>query len=1318
MKPNWPALLVLGLLSTPPFAAAAAAGDDPSTAVLPPGVRAVWDAQRAHRERTPARERICVNGLWKWQPADAAVEKVPTNRWGYFKVPGNWPGATDYMQENTQRVYSHPSWKERRLNGVTAAWYEREIEIPSSWAGRRITLDVEYLNSFASVFVDGEKLGVIRFPAGGLELTSVCAPGSRHRLSLLVAAMPLEAVRMSFSDTNSAKTVKGSVARRGLCGDVYLSSEPADERIGDLRIDTSVRKWQIQVQARLDGLTPGSTYFLDARVQDGTGTVKRFRSHAFQLADLRDGQVQFGTSWHPQDLWDTVTPGNQYELTLSLLAGEKTLDASYPERFGFREFWIDGRDFYLNGSRIHLSAVPLDNAQMSPAAATYSAAKETLSRMKRLGVNFVYTHNYGCEPGSHLSFAGILRAADEAGMLVALSQPHFGQYKWRAADADQNNGYARDAAFYARVAASHPSVVMYSTSHNATGYVEGNNPDMIDGIQDPRTDSWSRNGANLARRAEAIIRRIDPSRIVYHHSGGNLGAIYSLNFYTNFTPIQEMSDWFEHWATKGVKPLFTCEYAVPMTWDWTMYRGWYRGVREFGSAVVPWEYCVAEWSAQFLGDGAYRISEAEKTNLRWEAKKFQSGGGWHRWDYPHQVGSTVFDQTFAVIGRYIHQNWRALRTWGLSANNFWEYAYFWTSRPGSRRARKEFPVDWDALQRPGFSPDFSERPFENIVTSREFADWDPNEAGKALLRNNQPLLAYIAGKPASFTSGDHNFNPGENVEKQLIIINDARHPVEADCEWSVNLPEPVRGRRKVSIPTGDRRRIPLQLTLPALLPAGRYTMSAVVRFSTGESQTDNFDLNVMPAPAPVKDAPRMAVFDPRGETLRLLETLGVSVRPVGAEVKLGPEDILVIGKGALTLDGPGPDVRRLRDGLKVIVFEQSGDVLEKRLGFRITEYGLRQVFRRVPDHPLLEGLDEESLRDWRGEATILPPRLKYTIGPAYQRTAPVVQWCGLDVTRAWRCGCRGNVASVLIEKPAKGDFLPVLDGGFSLQYSPLMEYREGRGMVLFCQTDVTGRTERDPAAERLVCNIVRYVAGWKPAPRREVLYAGGLSDKRHLGFTVDTLRPYRGGALGVDKVLVVDSDGARSLAENKTEVVNFLQQGGHLLALGLDEKEANAMLPFSIQSKRAEHISVFFKPPSKAAPFAGIGPADLHNRDPREIPLITGGAEVVGNGVLAWRQGSNVVFFQFPPWSVIPSGPGENEAATLAAATSNLRRTYRRASYTLNRLLANMGAAAATPLADRIHKPLRKDEKERRWIDGFYLDQPQEWDDPYRFFNW
>src|SRR5262245_45833281 len=72
-----------------------------TAAPLPPGVEAVWDLNKASRDTTPTRERICINGLWRWQPVDAQAQDVPTKDWGYFKVPGCWPGITDYMQKDS-----------------------------------------------------------------------------------------------------------------------------------------------------------------------------------------------------------------------------------------------------------------------------------------------------------------------------------------------------------------------------------------------------------------------------------------------------------------------------------------------------------------------------------------------------------------------------------------------------------------------------------------------------------------------------------------------------------------------------------------------------------------------------------------------------------------------------------------------------------------------------------------------------------------------------------------------------------------------------------------------------------------------------------------------------------------------------------------------------------------------------------------------------------------------------------------------------------------------------------------------------------------
>jgi beta-galactosidase/beta-glucuronidase len=109
-----------------------------------------------------SQERICINGLWRWQPAND--ESLPTNRWGYFKVPGSWPGITDYMQKDSQMLYAHESWKSVSLGNITTAWYQREVVIPTNWVERRIVLSTEYLNSHAVVYVDGKRVGEIRFP--------------------------------------------------------------------------------------------------------------------------------------------------------------------------------------------------------------------------------------------------------------------------------------------------------------------------------------------------------------------------------------------------------------------------------------------------------------------------------------------------------------------------------------------------------------------------------------------------------------------------------------------------------------------------------------------------------------------------------------------------------------------------------------------------------------------------------------------------------------------------------------------------------------------------------------------------------------------------------------------------------------------------------------------------------------------------------------------------------------------------------------------------------------------------------------------------
>jgi hypothetical protein len=540
------------------------------------------------------------------------------------------------------------------------------------------------------------------------------------------------------------------------------------------------------------------------------------------------------------------------------------------------------------------------------------------------------------------------------------------------------------------------------------------------------------------------------------------------------------------------------------------------------------------------------------------------------------------------------------------------------------------------------------------------------------------------------------------VAKQLLVINDSRERVICDIAWSLQLREPVSGRTRLEVNAGAQERFPVRFTLPAALLPGVWHLDAKFTFSTGEVQEDRFTLHVLPPPAALETQARIALFDPKGETAVLLRSLRIRSEPVEAGSDLSDYDMLIVGKAALDPDIPAPDIQRVRDGLKVIVFEQTSTTLERRFGFRVQEYGLRQVFPRVPDHSILAGVSEEHLGNWRGESTLLPPQLSYEMRP---RHGPTVSWCGLPVTRLWRCGNRGTVASVLIEKPVRGDFLPILDGGYGLQYSPLLEYREGLGMAMFCQLDVTGRTGVDPAGDLIVRNLVRYMADWEPTPRRSMTYVGEADGRKHfesLGITstdqIEELSP--------DHVLVVGRGGARDLAGRDAAVAAWRKAGGRLLVLGLDGDELRTVAGIDVATTFAEYLSTSFTPAGLNSVLAGIGPADLHARAPRIVPLVTDGADLIlGNGVLAQAHHQQVVICQVLPWDYG------------AAGQMNLKRTHRRLSFTLSRMLANLGVSGSTPLLARFQQPPAANEPPR-WTEGFYLDQPEEWDDPYRFFRW
>src|SRR5262249_17949176 len=146
--------------------------------------------------------------------------------------------------------------------------------------------------------------------------------------------------------------------------------------------------------------------------------------------------------------------------------------------------------------------------------------------------------------------------------------------------------------------------------------------------------------------------------------------------------------------------------------------------------------------------------------------------------------------------------------------------------------------------------------YDDFVTAHERNDWVRTPASEALYRNNQPLLAYIAGPAAHVTSKEHNYFAGETAEKQLVIINNSRIAVEAQCTvvcGTANIE-----RKTVTVKTGEQERIPLSIKLTGDHPAE--LLIAVVKFSNGEEQKDSLFFNVLPKPEQPKAETKIALF--------------------------------------------------------------------------------------------------------------------------------------------------------------------------------------------------------------------------------------------------------------------------------------------------------------------------------------------------------------------------------------------------------------------------------------------------------------------------
>ncbi|MBN1676062.1 MAG: hypothetical protein JXR37_33770 [Kiritimatiellae bacterium] len=1285
-------------------------GSCPADPALPAGVVVRWDPASAARRRSEARERICVNGLWRFLPILESVPQArvsppaPGDEWGYGKVPDSWRPKNALC-----RPMGLAAGVAGALESVFEAWYQRDITIPRDWGGRRVFLELDNPKVAAAVFIDGKRAGTVRWPGGRVDLTRHAQPGATHALALYVAVGRTgKDVQIDIGGGTTVR-VSGQSRFRGLLGDLWLASEPSGARVADVFVKTSVRKSQLTVACELAGVDAACSYRLRARVTRGGQPVKSFETAPFAGA----AQADIRGAWPDAALWDLDQP-NLYELTVSLLdASGRLLDETTPLRFGFREFWIEGRDFYLNGKRIHFFVGKFEGPAWHTASSCHANAAEYFRRARFVGQNLMngYTpssHDTGAAGGSY--FDDTLRAADELGMPITVALPTEATAieGGRHAQPEARRPWEEQTRYFVRRYRHHPALLMWTASINRVGFWGDEYPLGLDGTYwAGRVMQNERLAARLpaVRWARGFLHTLDDTRPVYDHGGGaDRDEMIAFNCYLNFTPIQERMEWIRHWAAHSRVPLYFTEYGLPYRGSWTDFREGPHLPRMPNSNVQLW---LTEYGAIYNGPGAYALEPREVLAYDTLESLYTSGEDYHMWktfkpgNWARNEAEWSNRNFFDIVAHFAVPIVRAYRTYGLSAVCLWEIHNEHWARPSHADYREppkgKLRIDWQHAQQPGLSAVPVDWP-----PVRE-ADLTPE--GRLSRQVLAPVVAYIGGPPECFTAQDHVFAAGDAIGKQLIVVNDRRVPVDVTCTWEARLGEQVLGHgiETLTVPPGEAGRRPISLVAPAV----RADQAGVIRFAWREAGAqglageDVFAFTVLPPPAPpaLPAKARVAVFDPAGHTARALRAEGVRFESVSAPTAPAGCRVFCVGREAIAPAGPGLDIEALTArGRTVVIFEQSETVLQKVWGFRTAHPGARRVYVRQADHPLCRGLHDELLRDWRGSATLEPPHNTY--GPGYHGQRKE-NWCGFLNPRAERCGHSGTLATVLIEKPHRGDWSVPLDGEFDLQYTPLIEYLGPTGRVIFCQLDVSGRTQADPVAARVLRNLLVYAATAPEIELADACYVGEPA----LGALLGKL-----GLRGDGREIAIIGPGAEP-----DRAAAALAAARTVIGVGLDQAALKPYVPVALAGEpRGVLQTVFREPPSGV--LAGLGNSEFHWRGRRPATVLTAvpaGWRLQADGLVAEgsADGKRYVLVQFNPELLDPSRPHHTYA----------RPSYKRACTALSRILANAGVRLEAPLAQRLRAPLPPDAdvaNSRRWLDSYYADEPSKNDDPYRFRKW
>lgn len=1215
------------------------------------------------------RDQIYLNGTWQFVPAIGNPQNPPASpSWGSIWVPGDWQEEKSEFIPGIISRGNGKDWEKFNNKQLSKAWYQKTANIPGDWKDRRIFIDLARVSTDAVIFVNGINCGQIEWPYGTVDISKVAKPGN-NTISILVAAVSDEKEKAVIMSPTEIYTTKSNLQSRGIIGEVRLFSVPPGPLVSDVFVQTSTRKQQVKLDVELKDVAQNGQVQLVAKMLDEKGKVEQeFTSTAnVQAKPLQTIKVEW--KWPNPRLWDAGKP-NLY--TLQLAVKGSGINTQYDQPFGFREFWVEGRKFFLNGTEFRLRpALHSDTWE----GGTVEVSDKLIEGYVQAGFNIAEMWPWNHDERGRWHFRELFsERADLKGFPIMAPALDITGVAWTG---QWNNRQLIDRwkermATEMRRYRNHPSVLMWATSPNFFGNGDDQNPRRIgkrkvEGTIGPVEDKRLQEKTPLGNEAFAAMKSTDPTRPVMVHQGGTFGDVYSLNSYLNLIPLQEREEWISEWSKTAEMPYMVVEFGTPL--HATMMRA-----REGFNKVILSEPWMTEFATIYLGKQAYELeTKAYKDKIREQFVKDQEYKSWH------MSKDLDFAPAFQKLQHLFSTNtWRSWRTFGMSGGMIpWQDGHGWEVLDAGRTK-----VDLGGFQ-PGRRGVYLKQVSNNLLHLLQPEAYKIYPGGEAIVNNNGPTLAWIANANPAFTAKDRSFFAGGKLAKQIVLINDTREKQDFAFNWRVVVggEQVASGDKKGSIETAKTLFFPIDLKLPNTI-SGKVEGEIRLTARVGDRpHSDTFSFRVFSSQAKVKDA--VAIFDPVGKTSAMLKQLGYELLPWnGSQVS----SLLIIGREAFSSGQnlPGNLENFVRNGGKAIVFPQRREWLQN-MGLRVAEHVSRRVYPVDSTHPVVGGLDEADLRDWMGESTLVEAYPDTTQTGA--RLSPAnMPWYG------WHWGNRGGVSSASIEKPHRSSWRPILESEFDLAYSPLMELDYGKGRLILNELDLEDHFSLDGGAEQLVQQLMSYgINSPVFGKSQRVVLIGGDGDAKKL----DSLGVIyqRADALSKDVGLAIV--GAKANVKD-ADLRSYLNGGGK--AFFLPRKVPVAGLGVSLQQSKDFGGAL-------AVPnwdeVKGVSGSDLRSRSFYDTWLIKSGGEIAANGLLSRvAVGKGVaIFSQIDPDSLN------------ADAKTYLRFTRWRQTRANAQILANLGASFqvdAVVFNGSSNQFYHSDYKT-----GFEMG-----DDPYRYYRW